>query len=68
MGESTSRTQLVKPQTSTEKDDRKNTDKEDERASGHLIDRDRGVEQADVHQLYSRIVTEEGNETAERDA
>lgn len=61
MGGKLSTTQLVEPKTPAEEDDGEDADKQDESATSHLIDRDRGVEQADVHQLYGRIVTEEAN-------
>lgn len=35
--------QLVKPQPAPQEDNGEDSDKEDERAPGHLIDRDRGV-------------------------
>ena len=40
---------LVKPKTAFQEDDTEDADKEYEGTSRHLIDRDGGVEQADVH-------------------
>lgn len=37
-----------------EEEDAEHTDEEHKRASRHLVDRDRRIQQADVHQLSSR--------------
>lgn len=42
---------LVEVQAALEEEDREDTDEEDECTTRHLEDRNRGVEQADVHQL-----------------
>ena len=61
-------TQLVEPEPPAEEDDGEDADEEHESPAGHLINRDRGVEQADIHQLYRCIVTEEANKTRTRAA
>ena len=43
---------LVEVQAAVEKHDGEDADEEDERAAGHLEDRDGCIEEADVHQLY----------------
>ena len=68
MGGKEVNTQLVQPETPAEKDDGENADEEHQGAPGHLVNRDRGIEEADVHQLYRSIVTKEGNMTQTRAA
>lgn len=46
--------QLVKPQPASQEYDTKDTDKKDQGTSRHLIDRDGGIQEPDVHQLSTR--------------